>query len=151
MNISLSDQLTPHFRLREFTVSATAKKLKLSNNPDAGQTENLRALCEHVLEPLRLRYGRFIKVTSGYRCPRLNRAVRGARNSQHMSGEAADIVGASRYYNWVLGNLIRAYLPFDQLIFEKVDSRGMPAWIHVSYRRNESLNRHEVLTTLDAH
>ena len=56
-----------------------------------GVPENVKALVENVLDPLREKYGKPIKVNSGYRCPKHNLAVGGATQSQHMKGEAADI------------------------------------------------------------
>jgi hypothetical protein len=53
--------------------------------------ENIEALVENVLDPLRERYGKPIIVNSGYRCAKHNREVGGASGSQHMRGEAADI------------------------------------------------------------
>ena len=53
--------------------------------------QNAIALVENVLDPARERYGKPIKVNSGYRCPLKNKAVGGVANSQHLKGEAADI------------------------------------------------------------
>ena len=60
--------------------------------PDA--CENIRALVEEVLDPVREVFGGPIVVNSGYRCERHNRDVGGVRNSQHLRGEAADIAPA---------------------------------------------------------
>jgi len=43
------------------------------------------------LEYLRVKWGRPITVTSGYRCPDHNRSVGGAKGSQHVKGNAADL------------------------------------------------------------
>ena len=53
---------------------------------------NVEALVREVLDPARERFGGPIRVNSGYRCPKHNLAVGGVRGSQHMKGEAADIV-----------------------------------------------------------
>ena len=96
--------LSPHFELREFTESATARKHGIVNEPTDEAVENLRALCVHTLEPLREALGLPIVITSGYRCRALNeRIVHHAVKSQHMNGEAADFyvaqgpVSGSRY------------------------------------------------------
>ena len=84
-------ELSPHFELREFTESATARKHGIVNEPTDEAVENLRALCVHTLEPLREALGLPIVITSGYRCRALNeRIVHHAVKSQHMNGEAAD-------------------------------------------------------------
>ena len=83
--------LTPHFKLREFTKSATAKKHGIDNRPTPEVVENLRRLCTHTLEPLREKLGLPIVITSGYRTKELNDIiVHASRKSQHMEGRAAD-------------------------------------------------------------
>lgn len=83
--------LTPHFKLREFTESATAKKHGIDNRPTPEVVENLQRLCTHTLEPLREKLGLPIIITSGYRTKELNEIiVHASRKSQHMSGQAAD-------------------------------------------------------------
>ncbi len=66
--------LTPHFSLKEMTASATANQLHIINCPNATQIARLKALCEHVLEPLRQHFGA-IRITSGFRSERLNDAA----------------------------------------------------------------------------
>ena len=92
--------LTPHFKLREFTKSATAMKHGIDNRPTPEVVENLRRLCTHTLEPLREKLGLPIVITSGYRTKELNDIiVHASRKSQHMSGQAADfyVVQGSRF------------------------------------------------------
>jgi len=81
-----------YFTISEFIKSDTALKMRIWNGANKEIEENIRALVDNVLDPLRELYGHPIDVTSGYRCPKLNNAVNGAPNSQHMRGEAADIV-----------------------------------------------------------
>lgn len=52
---------------------------------------NIRALAPH-LQDIRNHYGRPVVITSGWRSARVNWQVRGASNSQHLVGKAADIV-----------------------------------------------------------
>ena len=85
-------------------------------------------------------YGKAITVNSGYRCSKLNAAVGGAKTSQHMRGEAADITAGSKTENKKLFELIRDNLPFDQLIDESNYS-----WVHVSYV-STSKNRKQILS-----
>ena len=90
-------RLSEHFMLSEFTRSSTAERLGICNELDASNPldqnviANLRNLCEQVLEPLRVHAGQPIIISSGYRSPALNQALRGAPRSQHLTGEAADI------------------------------------------------------------
>ena len=84
-------RLTKNFELEEMVRSVTARERGIDNTPPKKVKENLRMLCEEVLQPLRDRWGAPIVVSSGYRCPQLNRAVGGVRNSDHLYGCAADI------------------------------------------------------------
>ena len=125
-----------YFTLYEMTASPTAKRLGIDNTPTEAVKKNLLALVTNVLDPLRLNWGRPVIVTSGYRCPALNKAVGGASSSQHATGEAADIrtVSDDPDENMkLLRCLIESNLPFDQLISEYVDSQNRPNWIHVSF------------------
>lgn len=80
--------LSPHFTLAEMTRTTT----HLPNEPDADVRAALTSLCSAVLEPVRALLGVPLHVNSGYRAPAVNAAVQGARNSQHMRGQAADVV-----------------------------------------------------------
>lgn len=125
-----------YFTLYELTRSDTAKRMGYDNTPTEQITRNLQELVTNVLDPLRLAWGRPIKVTSGYRCPKLNKKVGGAASSQHMYGQAADITTMSDHPDdnmELLKLLIELKLPFDKLISEYVDEKGRPNWIHVSF------------------
>jgi hypothetical protein len=94
---------------------------------------------EDCLDKVREMWGKPIGANSGYRSPELNRAVGGARNSQHLRGEAADITAGSKEENRKLFDLIVASdIPFDQLI----DESGYK-WLHISYCKDD--NRKQVL------
>ena len=128
-------KLSEHFDLNEFTRSTTADRLHIDNSIPEELIPNLRNLCQQVLEPLRQHFGTPVVVSSGYRCPTLNKAVGGVPNSQHLTGEAADIVmpKLADVFYWLIGNT-----PFDQLGFE---SKGSTKWIHVSCKPNLRENR----------
>ena len=135
-----------YFTIKELTASAEAKKMGIDNQPTPEAVENLTRLVEAVLDPLRDKYGYPIHVSSGYRCPRLNKAVGGEKTSQHLTGEAADIYVGNPRDKAMLFSMIYYLLPYDQLIWERGDDNA-PAWIHVSYR--EGNNRMECLRTND--
>ena len=125
--------LSAHFSLRELTKSQTATRLKLSNKPGPAETENLKALCLNVLEPVREHYGIPFSPSSGYRCPALNEAIGSSDSSQHIKGQAADfeVPGVSNMdvASWVLENC-----SYDQLILEfhkKKDPQS--GWVHCSF------------------
>lgn len=120
-----------YFTIKELTKSATANRLKIDNTPSAQIQKNLEALVDNVLDPLRQAWGQPIIVTSGYRCPALNKAVGGAPLSQHTFGQAADIhtVSDTPADNQKLYQLIQKLgLPVDQCINEYGYN-----WIHISF------------------
>lgn len=131
-----------YFTIKELSASTEAKRMGIDNTPTPEARANLTALVEAVLDPLRARYGHPINVSSGYRCPRLNKAVGGAATSQHVRGEAADIYVTKAKEKAMLFSMIYYLLPFDQLIWERGNDEA-PAWIHVSYR--DGNNRRECL------
>jgi hypothetical protein len=117
--------LTEHFARWEFTLSNTGVRVGIANVPTEAHWLHLEALAQNVLEPARAALGP-IRINSGYRSPALNTLVGGKRGSQHMRGEAADIVP----HQCSLGDLfrwIRLHTPFDQLIWE------FGSWVHVSH------------------
>lgn len=142
----MATYISKNFTLEELCASDTAKAKGIKNQP--GQTEviNLCALVHKVLQPLRDWWGREVKIGSGYRCKRLNAAVGGVNNSQHLTGQAADLcidgdlVKGKHWFEW-----IRTHCDFDQLIMEH-NSKGT-YWVHVSYR-NDGKNRKQVINDL---
>ena len=142
----MATRISKNFTLEEFIASDTAKAKGISNIPSTQQMANLCALVHHVLQPLRDAMGQEIKIGSGYRCPRLNAAVGGVSNSQHLNGEAADLcidgdkLKGKRWFDW-----IKAHVEYDQLIMEH-NAKGS-YWVHVSYRA-DGKNRKQVIENL---
>ena len=128
-----------HFTIAELCRSTTADRLGINNRCNQEHVVNLTALVNNLLDPLRDWYGKPLTVSSGYRCAALNKAIKGASNSQHMSGQAADIDTGDRQQNKLLFDYIQKNLPFDQLIDESNFS-----WVHVSYRA-DGKNRNQIL------
>lgn len=138
--MELQEQLSPHFKLSEFVVSGVALKHRIDNMPrDPEVVGNLRRLAQNVLEPLRRRFG-VVRISSGYRCPRLNELVRGSSSSQHLRGEAADIHVPCEEVGMKMFRFICVNTDFDQLLFEHAMNNGC-CWLHVSYRFGR--NRHD--------
>lgn len=115
-------RLTKHFTLAELCVTTKA----LDNTPDAEAKAWLLDLAQAILQPLRDHVGVPVNVSSGYRSGAVNRAVGGAKNSQHRLGQAADFVVAGMSPREVCEIIISLQLPFDQLIQEH------GRWVHVS-------------------
>ena len=142
----MATQISKSFVLEEFTKSDTAKAKGIVNAIGQAEVVNLCALVHQVLQPLRDAMGHQVKIGSGYRCPRLNAAVGGVKNSQHMTGEAADLcidgdmAKGKRWFDW-----IKSHCEFDQLIWEH-NAKGN-YWVHVSYR-SDGKNRRQVINEL---
>lgn len=130
-------QLTKNFSLIELTSSETAVRKGIDNTPNQEVVTNLKELCENVMQPLRDWYGKPINITSGYRSPKLNKAIGGSSTSDHCYGCAIDFTLPKEDYEKVF-NWIRTNCEFDQIINE-FDFQ----WIHVSFRLG--YNRKQVL------
>ena len=135
-------RLTAHFTLAEFTRSESAKRHGVSNEPTAEHLQNIKILCQTVLEPIRLKFGP-INISSGYRSKLLNHYIGGSLRSQHCEGKAADLDmdNMGGVTNKQIFEYIKNELEFDQLINE-----FNYGWIHVSY--NAGQNRSQVLDAL---
>jgi len=125
--------LSKNFTLLELTKSDTAIRRKIDNTPSDAVVANLKLLCEKVLQPLREHLKKPIRITSGYRSPKLNSAIGGSKTSDHTRGQAADIEipGMS---NYELAKYIEENFDYTQLILEFY-TPGEPnsGWVHVSY------------------
>jgi len=128
--------LSANFTLKELTKSETATRLGLDNTPNDEALENLKTLCEKVLQPVREHFGKSVTVNSGYRSPESNFVVGGSKSSDHCKGMAADIeiagIANADLAQWIMDNL-----EYTQLILEFY-TQGVPdsGWVHVSYDPN---------------
>lgn len=124
--------LSPHFSLDELTVSQTAARHvpPIDNAPPAKVVAALTNVAVG-LEGVRIALGAPIIINSGYRSPELNKAVGGAKNSQHLAGEAVDFIcpGFGTPHQ-IVARLIKSGINFDQLIVE------FGAWVHVSFTKS---------------
>ena len=140
--------VTMHFTIEELYASNTAKRLGIDNKPSVQQMINLVYLSAYVLEPLRVAMDEPIKIGSGFRCQKLNKAVGGVYNSQHLKGQAVDLCidgDIAKGKKWF--NYIKDHLPFDQLIWEH-NAKGT-YWVHVSFVFPDfGKNRHQVINNL---
>lgn len=138
-------QLSKNLSLKEAVKSNTATRLGIDNTPSQEAINSLKAIAEHVFQPLRDHFGIPIGVSSGYRSPELNKVIKGSKTSQHMAGEAldldADIYGGVS--NKEIFEFIKDNLTFDQMIWEFGDDNE-PDWVHVSYKIND-VNRGRIL------
>lgn len=125
------DKISKNISYKEATHSNTAKARKIDNTPDAYTLVRMKLVAEKCFQPVREWYGKPINVNSFYRSEKLNWAIGGAKNSQHMKGEAIDISAGSSIENEKLFNWLKDNVEFTQLINEY----GF-RWIHISYDPN---------------
>ena len=120
-----------HFTEAELTLSQTATRNGIDNTPSDEIRLNLVRLAwflESLRTKLNAHYGKaVITVSSGYRCPELNKAIGGSETSAHMKGLAADInvpglkpIVVARFIN---NNMVEE--GFDQVIHE------FGRWVHI--------------------
>ena len=144
LNMKKLNKISDHVSMNEATYSYTAKKRGIYNGFSTEEhLDDAIRLAEEVFEPLRKEVGGPIKISSFYRSPELNKAIRGSKNSQHCKGQAMDIDDTYGYAtNKEMFDFIKDNLSFDQLIWEYGDDNN-PDWVHVSF--NKEGNRGIVL------
>ena len=137
-------KISKHISYKEATHSDYAKQYGIDNKPKAEHIKNMELVAEKVFEPLREWVDSPIRVNSMFRSEDLNRGIKGAPRSQHLTGNAIDLTSMGGKSNLEMFHYIKDNLDFDQLIWEfGVED---PQWLHVSYK-NKKDNRKQVLVT----
>lgn len=126
-------QLSKNFTLAELVYSDTAKTRGIDNTLPPYLMRNIKALAER-LQLIRDALGVPITISSGYRCPELNKAVGGSQSSQHQLGLAADIHAKGYTAQEIFDFIAGSNFGFDQLILERV---GGKEWVHISVQPRE--------------
>ena len=137
----MKGKIKKYFTIDELCYSYTAEKNNIKNTPNKEEIKNLQNLIDEVLQPLRVAYNKPIIVTTGFRCSELNKLVGGKPNSQHIRGQAADIVPKDIDDLDILFELCKNLPSFDQLLYEKSKNKK---WIHISYK-DLIYNRNQVI------
>ena len=147
LSVTPDMQLSPHFKLNEFTKSDTAIRKRIDNTPGPTHASNLKKVCEKILEPVRNHFGKPVRINSGYRGPALNAAVGGSSKSQHCNGQAVDFE-IDGLPNPELAKWVSQNCEFDQIILEFYNPKEGPnsGWVHASYA--EGANRKQILTAV---
>lgn len=131
-----------YFTLGEFLRSETAVNEKIQNYPDKFEyVDHLRELKDTILNPLREDWGSGIRITSGFRCKKLNDCLYGAsKTSVHQIGYAVDVVPSNGEINDFI-YFCREWFKdkkFDQVIIEK---SGKTKWVHIGLYSNSGEQR----------
>lgn len=128
--------ISKNFSYKEFEESATAERKHITNViTSALVRDNIKALVENVLQPLRDAWGEALIINSGYRCLKLNEAVGGVPTSQHVMGQAADVRCSNPLKLARLAKKLK--LDYDQMIL-------YPTFVHFSYK-SDGRNRGQIL------
>jgi hypothetical protein len=133
------DNISEHITYIEATQSPTALRFGINNIPTEYQLFAMRIVAHTCFEPLRIWYGKPIKINSFFRNTLLNEKVGGSKTSSHCKGEAIDISAGSKAENKKLFDWCKKNLVFDQLINEYDYT-----WVHISFRQGD--NRNMILT-----
>lgn len=133
--------LTEHFAYEEMIASQTAARLGIDNRPDATTLRNLKRLCA-TLEIVRRELGnKPLVVSSGYRCPALNTAIKGSKSSYHMKGLAVDFIAPTFGTPLQTARAVAALgLKSDQIIHE------YSRWVHLGLPEDGDAPRGELLS-----
>ena len=127
-------KLSSNFSLRELTKSQTAERKGIDNTPTEEHIENLKLLCENILQPIRDEWG-VVSVSSGYRSQELCQAIGSVSTRQHATGQASDFechtVDNKQLFEWVTNEL-----DYDQAILECDTGTPESGWLHISYNKD---------------
>lgn len=137
-------KLAPNFHLSEFTRSGAAERNGLDNTPGPDETRALTALAKKVLQPLRDILGVPLKITSGYRAPEVNSAVGGSSSSQHVRGEAADVMAFGANGKPIAASDLLAALRSSHIDWDQAITYDNKPHLHVSFTTRRD-NRRQVL------
>lgn len=125
-------RITQNFTFEELIRSTTAENKGIDNTPPIDAKAYLYELVILILQPIRDLYGHPITITSGYRSYALNKAVGGAKTSQHLKGQAADITVGSKEKNKILFELISDMVKEKKIIVGQLIDEKDYSWIHIS-------------------
>lgn len=137
------------FTIKHNIISNKANELNINNFPGVDNEKdpcltydyiinNLQLLHQNCITPLMEAFDGNIAITSAYRCMELNRAIGGNKNSQHIRGNAVDIISlkydSSLIWNWCFQNLPS----WHQLIWEypersTYNNNSNFSWVHISW------------------
>ena len=132
-----------YFTIKEFETSETASKNKIDNSIPQNKRRNWEYLTEKVLDPIREKYGKPIRITSGYRCKELNDKIGGVSDSQHLGKDAAaaDITGGSPTENKKIFDIAKQLMQEGKIEFDQLIDESKLQWVHIGIK----INRNQIL------
>jgi len=142
------ENISKHVTYAEAIVSATGSRKGIDNTPTPEALKAMKITAEKLFEPIREHFGVPIRIISFYRCPALNKAVGGAKTSQHMTGEAMDLQMTGGVTNRQLWEWLKSSgIELSQAIYEFGNDEN-PDWVHVSYSSVTRSNKREFLRAI---
>lgn len=123
-----------NFTISELVRSDVAKLHNIDNRPNLLELDNLLNLIFYCLQPIRDKLGKPMIITSGYRCPKLNShpKIKGAVNSNHLYGRAADFHVNGMTVQEVVDFILKLGIEFDEL------GNEYDKWVHIAYRHKNN-------------
>ena len=121
-----------NFTISELCKSDKAKQKNIKNTPNMTVADNMLNLIVHCLQPVRELIQKPMIITSGYRCPELNKLVGGVSNSQHLEGKAADFIVQGETVAGIIFKIQTSNIEYDQLINE------YNKWVHISFNKGHN-------------
>ena len=121
-----------NFSISELCRSAKAKQHGIKNTPSISQVDNMLNLIFYCLQPIRDMLQKPMIISSGFRCPELNKLVGGVSNSQHLYGQAADFTVPGESVQGIIFKIQTSNIEFDQVINE------YDKWVHISFNKGHN-------------
>lgn len=126
-----------NFSISELCKSEKAKQHGIKNIPNITQADNMLNLIIYCLQPIRDMLQKPMIISSGYRCPELNKLVGGVSNSQHLEGKAVDFTVPGESVQGIIFKIQTSNIEYDQLI----DEYGR--WVHISFNKGHNRRQYK--------
>ena len=121
-----------NFKISELIHSDTAIRNNINNMPDINSLDNMLELIVYCLQPIREKIGKPMIISSGYRNSTVNKLVGGAKNSQHLNGQAVDFTIKGMSVTQIIEFIKKSGIEYDQCINE------YDKWCHISYNKGHN-------------
>ena len=129
-----------NFSISELCKSDKAKQKGIKNIPNISQVDNLLNLIFYTLQPIRNLLQKPMIISSGFRCPELNKLVGGVSNSQHLEGKAVDFTVPNETVAGIIFKIQTSNIEYDQILNE------YDKWVHISFNKGHNRKQYKKIT-----